>query len=408
MSVAELPPAQHRTAAETGISPLRPWWLTTEAKQLALMATQDFADDSVATGTVVRLAAGVGQKLGIGNARMLVLAARAGVIEGHEPPPPQDPLDRPAVQWRTLADIDDAPPGELLLGMLEPEGPNLLYGDGGVGKGTTCVWIIAECVKMGIVPMIYDAENHPREWRRRAGGLGVGPAEVVYRQPHELPPHLVGRPLHIVVPHLGDVAQSAGCGILIIDSIIAASNLSEEGLKGDARAPYQYVSALNEIGITSVSIGHTPKNSPEGDPYGSVSWINAMRLTWLGTDAGGEGHRVRWLPKKRNERGHIAAILLGFQYDEAGKLCGVTREDDERATRLWLIDRLASGPQTVEELAEEMAEVGDAAGVARAKDRLRQTLGRMKRAHQVHKTGGRGAPWALGGPSRNGKRDREE
>lgn len=166
---------------------------------------------------------------------------------------------------------------------------------------------------------------------------------------------------------------------------------------------------MDELGIPSISLGHTPKNSPEGDPYGSVSWVNAMRLTWLGTRAEGQGHRVRWAPRKRNERGHIAAILLSFEYDERGRLCGVRREDDESSTRAWVTDALASGPRTVDALAEEMAETEDgphAAAVARAKDRIRQTLGRMRHADLVHKTGGRGEPWALGGKvSRNGKSD---
>lgn len=330
---------------------------------------------------------------------------------------PAQGVDVPPLSWRTLADIDDAPPGNLLFGMIEPDGPTLLYGAGGVGKGTTAAWLIAECLAVGIRPMVYDAENHPREWRRRTAGLGVGPEQVVYVQPHELPTHLLGRPLHEVVPHLGDVARAAGCGILIIDSIMAGANLSEEGLKSDARAPYRYVAALAELGIPSVSLGHTTKNSPDGDPYGSVSWINAMRLTWLGTRAEGDsdGHRVRWQPRKRNERGHIASVRLSFEYDEANQLCGATRQDDELVVRAWLTDALARGPLTVQELAESMADMNDDgptdAAEARAKETIRRTLSRMRHAGLVHKTGGRLSPWALGvsrNVSRNGGRDRQE
>jgi hypothetical protein len=315
--------------------------------------------------------------------------------------------------FRTLADIDDTPQGDLLFGMLEPDGPTLIYAGGGVGKGTTSAALIRDCEGAGIRPLVYDAELHPREWRRRTAGLGVDPEFVVYRDPTELPSHLLGRPLHDIVPHLGDVARAAGCGILFMDSILAGANLSEEGLKADARAPYQYTAALAELGIPSVSIGHTPKNSLEGDPYGSVSWINAMRLTWLGTRAEGDGHRVRWQPRKRNERGHIPAFILAFEYDMQGRLCGVTKEDDEQATRAWLTDAMTAGPRTVDELADELAELEDGphtAAAARAKDRIRQALGRMRRAGLAHKTGGRGAPWALGagspGVSRKALRDR--
>jgi hypothetical protein len=329
-------------------------------------------------------------------------------VDAKEP----DDGEAPAFTWRTGQDIDDSPPGELLLGMLEPDGPTLIYAAGGVGKGTTAAWVVAETRELGLRPLIYDAEGHPREWRRRLTGLGVPPEWWVYVQPQELPDHLLGRPLYDVVPHLGDVARAAGCGLLILDSIMAASNLTEEGLKSDARAPYRVVSALDETGLPSVSIGHPPKQSPTGEPYGSVAWTNAPRLTWLGTRAEGDGHRVRWQARKKNERGAIPGILLTFRYDELGRLCGAVREDDERATRAWIADILTEGPQTVEELAELMAESGDdgatEAAEARAKETIRRTLGRMRKAGLAHKTGGRGAPWALGGKvSRNEKQDSE-
>lgn len=313
-----------------------------------------------------------------------------------------------SLRYSTLADIDDSPPRDLLFGMLEPDGPTAMYGAGGVGKGTTSVWIISQCIAEGLRPLVYDAEQRPREWARRASGLGIDRTRVVYVQPSDLPQTLRGKPMWEVVPHLGRIAARAGCDILFVDSILASMNLSEEGLKSDAAAPYRYVSAVDALGIPSVSIGHTPKNAPEGDPYGSVSWVNAMRLTWLGTRAEGEGHRVRWTPRKRNERGHIPAVLLAFDYDEAGRLCGVTRADDEESTRQWVLDALARGPLTVEEMADELAAQSDqpyTAAVARAKERLRQTLNRMKRSGLVHKSGGRGTPWALGAaPERGGRR----
>jgi hypothetical protein len=306
----------------------------------------------------------------------------------------------PALAWRTGEDIDDSPPGDLLLGMLEPNDPTMIYAAGGVGKGTTCAYIVAETRKLGIRPLIYDAEGHPREWRRRLTGLDIPPEWWVYVEPHELPDHLLGKPLHEVTPHLGDIARAAGCGLLIVDSIMAASNLTEEGIKGDVRAPYRYASALANTGIPSVSIGHTPKNNPGGDPYGSVAWINAARLTWLGTKAAGEGHRVRWQTRKKNERGHVPSILLTFHYDDGQRLCSVTREDDEQATRTWLMDTLAQGPQSVEDLAELMVDSDDEgpieAAMARAKETIRRTLGRMRKAGLAHKAAGRGSPWALG------------
>ena len=60
------------------------------------------------------------------------------------------------VEYRTLADIDDTPPAELQLGMFEPDGPNMIYGPGGVGKGSTAAYLVGEFIKHGLRPMIYE------------------------------------------------------------------------------------------------------------------------------------------------------------------------------------------------------------------------------------------------------------
>jgi hypothetical protein len=308
--------------------------------------------------------------------------------------------------WRTLADIDDSPSGPLLLDMLEPDGPTMIYGPGGLGKGMTLAWMIGELQELGIRPLIYDAENRPREWARRTSGLGVDRSGVVYVQPSELPPELRGEPLWTVAPYLGRIAQAAECGIVFVDSVLAAMNVSEDRLRGDAGAPYDYVGALDALGLPSVSVGHTPKGSPDGDPYGSVSWVNAMRFLWHGSQAAGDGHRVRWRPRKKNERGRIAPVQLVFQYGEDNRPCRVDREDDENATRDWVTTQLMTGPATVEDLAEAMAAEGEdysRAEVERYKNVIRGQLHRMKRTELVHRTGQhRGAPWALGKGGRDG------
>jgi hypothetical protein len=300
--------------------------------------------------------------------------------------------------WRTLADIDSTAPQDLVLGMFEPDGPNLLYAAGGVGKGATLADAAGKLIELGMRPLIYDPENRPKEWSRRTSGLGIDRSQIAYMQPKELPRSLLGRPLWDVIPHIGKVARAAGADIVFIDSILAGMNIGEERLKSDAQAPYLYVAALDALGIPSVSTGHTSRATPEGEPYGSVSWVNAMRLTWLGTPGEGEGHRVRWRPRKRNERGHIAAVLLRFVYED-NVLIEVERSDDEENTREWLTTALANGARTVEDLADDLAESSDELtpqAIERAKTRLRQTLARMKRDGLAAKVSGkRGSPWTL-------------
>jgi hypothetical protein len=66
------------------------------------------------------------------------------------------------------------------------------------------------------------------------------------------------------------------------------------------------------------------------------------------------------------------------------------------------------GPATVEELAISLAAEGDDVSdtaVNRGKELVRQTLHRMHKTGHVHREGKqRGAPWALGQPSRNGRK----
>jgi len=293
--------------------------------------------------------------------------------------------------WRTLNDIDDAPPSELLFGMAEPDGPTLFNAAGGTGKGTTGAYFIREAQGLGIRPMIYDAENRPREWARRTSGLGVDRQNVVYVQPGDLPRRLLGQPLWDVAPHLAAVAKASGAGLLIVDSIMPAVGVGEERLKSDGQAPYLYVGALDALGIPSISFSHPPKGQRDGDPFGSVAWVNAMRLTWQGTPGGGDGHRVRWRARKRNERGAIPGVLLTFTYDEADRLCGAVREDDDVATRDWLLGALVRGPlsipQLVELLLEESDEMPSPEEVKRTEDRFGHALRRMAREGWVGKAG---------------------
>jgi hypothetical protein len=374
----------------------------------ALAATQDaYVQTVAATRGGESVAKGEFRRFTLGAATKILAAPgeRAGRGCDCAPGPTHTgPATEPSTPttWRTLAEVPNDPPGPLLLDMFEPDGPNLIYAAGGVGKGSTCAWVITECAKIGIKVLIYDAEGHPGEWRRRVEGLGGNPADTVIVEPHELPQNLMGKPLHEVVPYLGAIAHEAGCGLIIVDSILAAANLSEEGLKSNAAAPYLYVRALGTVGKPSISIAHPPKNSASGEPYGSVSWVNAMRLTWFGTHAEGDGHNVRWTPRKRNERGRIATVRLEFHYNDLGQLSHVERKDDEFVVRDWITSQLMElGEATVPDLAEEMIADDDdgnrAVVLERAKDTISRTLRRMRKAGQVHKMkGSRPARWALG------------
>jgi len=306
----------------------------------------------------------------------------------------------PLIAWRTLADVPDDPPRPLLFGMLEPDGPTLLYAAPGVGKGTTGAYLIVEAQAAGLRPVIFDAERRPREWARRVAGLGGDRSRVVYIEPADLGPKLAGRPFWDVAPAVGKIIAAAGGDLFLLDSLLPASGVGEERLRTDAQSPFLFVAALDSLGITSAANGHPPKGQPEGEPFGSMAWLAAFRLTWLGTKAEGEGHRIRWRPRKRNERGHIPGVLLTVTYGEDGRPCAVTREDDEESTRDWILAALVHGPRSVADLAEELAEELDEAATGdldRIKERLNKALRRMAREGWVSKEGttGRAVRWSL-------------
>lgn len=319
--------------------------------------------------------------------------------ERNEPTPLHPPTGE--THWRTLADIPDDPPRDLIFGMLEPDGPTLAYAAPGTGKGMTGAWLAVEAQRAGMHPLIFDAERRPREWSRRVGGLGGDRSRVAYLEPPDLGPKLAGRPLWESMAAIGRVAKAVGVDLLIIDSVLPAVGLGEERLRSDAQVPYLWVAALDALGIPSLSFGHPPKGQPEGEPFGSFAWVAAMRLTWLGTKAEGEGHRVRWRPKKRNERGHIAGILLTVAYGDDGRPCGVERIDDEEGTRDWILAALVHGPRGVSDLADELAgefEDPPAGEIDRIKERIGRTLRRMAREGWVERlggAGGRNVRWAL-------------
>jgi hypothetical protein len=346
----------------------------------------------------------------IGPASLYVVVWPDAPAKGDAADFPGDPWDlidvaepfRGAQPWRTLADISDEPPEALLLGMLEPAGPTLLYAAPGTGKGMTGAWTIHELQALGRRPLIYDAERREREWSRRVSGLGGDRSRVVYVTPAELGAKFAGKPLWDAATALADAIGDTGSDVLIIDSVLPAIGLGEERLKSDAAAPFLYVDALEQLGVPSLSFGHPPKGQPEGDPFGSFAWVAAMRLTWLGTRAEGDGHRVRWRPRKRNERGFVPGVLLTFSYDDASRLVGVVREDDDLATREWLLAQLVDGPQAVADLADRLLELEEEAPtetvVARAKDKLRHVLQRLAREELVQRlgeAGSRNARWAL-------------
>ncbi len=118
--------------------------------------------------------------------------------------------------------------------MLEPAGPTLAYAAPGVGKGTTGAWIAVEALRLGMKPLIYDAERRPREWARRVSGLGGERSRVAYIEPPDLGPTYAGRLFWDSAEAIGLAVRATGADLLIVDSILPSE---VEGAIGDQPAP---------------------------------------------------------------------------------------------------------------------------------------------------------------------------
>ena len=325
-------------------------------------------------------------------------ALRGGVDAGTRPSPTREE-DEPT--WRTLADIPDDPPGDLLLGMLDPDGRTLAYAAPGAGKGSTGAWLVTELQRSGRRVAVYDAERRPREWARRVSGLGGDRASVTYFDPSNLGPRYAGVPIWEAIDRVKRVVRATSSDLLIVDSVFSCLNLDERRLLSDPSVPFTYEAALGSLGIPVISFAHPPKGQPEGEPFGSFAWVAAHRVTWLGVRLPGDEHRLRWRVRKANERGHVPGILLTFAYGGDNRLVSADREDDDESTRDWILAALRDGPKTVADLvsleSEELGAYLTSEATDRAKGRLGKALYRMKAERWVVKASkdGRAVRWGL-------------
>ena len=59
---------------------------------------------------------------------------------------------------RLLSEITTAPASPTLLGRLDPEGPTVLFGEGGIGKGIMAAWWIVGLVGLDHRVLLVDYE----------------------------------------------------------------------------------------------------------------------------------------------------------------------------------------------------------------------------------------------------------
>ena len=268
------------------------------------------------------------------------LAQLAQLVDGMDPGADSSPnvpsvgdlasAVRERLGFRLVAEISTDAPPPMLIERLDPSSHTILYGTGGVGKGTLTAWWIVQLVAAGHRVLIVDYENHPDEWSRRIHGLGGDRSAVGWVAP--LTAAWRGRlgAIWVQAPELAELARDWGATYLVLDSVVPACGAIDP-LKPEAAG--QYAGALERIGLPALSLAHVTKSESLSYPFGSVFWHNLARVTWS-LKADGEGAAVLAMRKANNypraTRQRIEALYLN------GQLRGL----HERAVTVVLAERI--------------------------------------------------------------------
>ena len=206
------------------------------------------------------------------------------VAVGAPTDPEPEALDPLAAQMARLgaiplAEISTAPPAPLLCDRLDPVSHTILYGTGGVGKGTYTCYLITRLVAAGHRVLILDYENHGGEWARRYHGLAGrnGSEDVLWVAPLTSGWDGPRGAIWQQITDVCDLATLFGATYVVIDSIVPACGGSDPMDPGTVAL---YAGALEYLGIPVLSLAHVTKDGDLRYPFGSVFWHNLARVTW--------------------------------------------------------------------------------------------------------------------------------
>ena len=196
-------------------------------------------------------------------------------------------------RYRRGADVLDlsewAPPkntpsGFRLTPLLAEGLPNMIFGDGGVGKSMVALWLSTmvtegmqepfECSPGNVLYLDWEmeAEEAQGRLRRIAEGMGLPtPPRVFYRR-------CAGR-LVDDVEWLAETVESKGIDLVVVDSAVPACG----GNPNEPESVQALFYGLRQLEVTSLIVAHVSKNTADGPvttPYGSVFWSNLSRNVW--------------------------------------------------------------------------------------------------------------------------------
>jgi hypothetical protein len=291
--------------------------------------------------------------------------------------------------FTTLDLLEVEAPGPRLLERYHPTAHTIIFGPGGIGKGSLLANDVMRLARQGHRVLIIDFEHHPEEWRPRIftlGGVDVL-SEVGYVQP---PPGAIWDPQQLA--DLAAAIEHHRATILVVDSIVmACQGVDTSG--GDTKAPTQYAAAIEHLGLPTISLAHVPKDNKNPEhPFGSAFWTYTARLTYSLT-AKGE-HRILQ-SRKSNNYEHAPKAQIELIWDDNRLLSVEERPYHQALTEA--IEDVLTEPMTIKAIEQAVNKALDEDQSPHSAKAIELALDRGLGKGRFTKAGksGREGRWAL-------------
>jgi hypothetical protein len=289
------------------------------------------------------------------------------------------------------AEDDKLTPSYLLEPILYLNHPGVIFGDYGSLKSLLAL-ATAYVVQLpyydntlGLVTanesnrcLYLDYEDDPSSFRKRWSaierGFGKGTTSILYRR--------MTSPLADSVESVQQIIDDKSIGLLIVDSLGPAAR----GNLNDPEPAIKYHTALRHLGITSLTLAHTAKDTltRKRTIFGSVFFTNLARSVWE-CKAEQEIGEEEAIISLKHTKANLSRLHppLGFRFNFSDNKISVGRAD-LKETGLsgelplsWQIKNiLRRGGISIKELAESLSSSEDTVG---------RTLRRMRSKNEVIK-----------------------
>ena len=222
-------------------------------------------------------------------------------------------------EWRPPP---DAASGYRLTPLLAEGHPNMVFGDGGVGKSMVALWLATmvtegmqtpfECRSGNVLYLDWEMDAADAHGRLSmiADGMGLpGPPRLFYRR-------CAGR-LVDDVEQLSETVASKDIALVIVDSAVPACG----GNPNEPESVQMLFYGLRQLEVTSMILAHVSKASAGvgslSSPYGSVFWSNLSRNVWQARkeqEVGEDSIVVTLWHRKTNVGALLAPVTLRITF----------------------------------------------------------------------------------------------